>query len=526
MTTADRGAGTRLSRWYPALGRMLLAAGSGVVLYLSFAPRPLWWLAPLAFTCFGLTLRNRRFWPGFGLGFIFGAGCFLPLLRWVQHFLGAEFGPWPWLGLSSALALYMAVAGGLLTVVARLPAAPVWMALVVIALEMPRKWFPLGGFPWGNIAFSQPEGAFLPLASIAGTPLVGFAVVLCGFGLADVLPRIRARRWRSMTTPALACVVPVLAGLCVWPTVGTDAQHGSRTIAAVQGSAPDTGLNMLTDNSGMRASHLAQSQRLIADVRAGRVPRPDLVVWPETATAMRGDDSRIDRLVADFGAPALIGATYVRDDGETENAVLAWTPRGGQDGRYTKQQLVPFGEYVPIRSIARWVTPFVDAVNERLPGSGDPAALNVSGTTVGVMICYEAAYDYPGRDAVNAGAKLLTAPTNNAWYGRSEMSPQHLAMSRLRAVEHSRAVVVSATTGISAIVRPDGSLSQSTELFTPASLVERVPLRQTTTLSDRLGPWPEYALVTAAFAGVVRGVVLRWRARHSGPTAAQQTVMR
>ena len=90
-----------------------------------------------------------------------------------------------------------------------------------------------------------------------------------------------------------------------------------------------------------------------------------------------------------------------------------------------------------------------------------------------------------------------------------EMSYQQLAMSRLRAVEHGRAAVVSATSGVSAIVRPDGTIARSTELFTAASLVGRVPLRRQTTLSDQLGALTEYGLVGLAMAGVLAGFVLR-----------------
>ncbi|WP_158889435.1 apolipoprotein N-acyltransferase [Amycolatopsis anabasis] len=502
--------------WRPWLIRLLAAGASGFVLYLSFAPRPLWWLAPLAFTGLGLVLHRRRFWGGFGYAFVFGLAFFLPLLTWILDFLGAGFGPWPWLGLSGALAVYFGLGGGLITWVARLPFAPLWMALVFIGLETPRAWFPLGGFPWGRIGFSQPEGAYVPLASIGGAPLVGLAVTLSGFGLAALLPRLRRRTWRPLIAPALAAVVPVVAGLALWPAIGTDAQDGSLTVAAVQGNAPDTGLGMFVEGADLRKTHIAESERLIADIRAGRVPKPDLVVWPETATDVRGADPRLDQLVADYGAPALIGALYELPDGQYENALVAWDPVTGQGERYAKQQLVPFGEYVPARELAELVTPFVRSVDARVPGTGDPAALNIAGTKVGAMICYEAAYDYPARDAVRAGAELLTAPTNNAWYGRSEMSYQQLAMSRLRAVEHGRAVVVSATSGVSAIVQPDGSISASTSLFTAASLVERVPLRQTTTLSDRLGAWTEYGLVGAALAGVLAGLVVRSRTRRGG----------
>jgi apolipoprotein N-acyltransferase len=503
----------RLSRAW--LLRLAASGVSGFALYLSFAPRPLWWLAPLAFTGLGLVLHRRSFRGAFGYGYVFGFAFFVPLLTWLQAFLGPNFGPWPWLGLSATLSLYLGLVGGLITLVAKLPAAPIWMALTVIAAETPRAWFPLGGFPWGRVAFSQPEGAFLPLASVGGAPLVGFAVVLTGFGLSTVLIRARQREWRTLVAPLTTALVPVIAGLALWPTIGTNAQDGELTVAAVQGNAPDVGIKLEGMRGVLRANHLAESQRLLADIRAGRVPKPDLLIWPETATALRGDDPGLDQMVASFGIPAVIGAQYWLPNGTVQNSAIVWDPRTGPGQRYSKQQLVPFGEYIPAREIARLVTPFVDGTADIVPGDGSNAALAVAGTKVGVFICYEAAFDHPARNAVSQGAEVLVVPTNNAWYGRSDMSYQQLAMSRLRAVEHGRAVVVSATSGVSAIVMPDGTVTKSTGLFTSASLVERVPLRRATTLSDRLGVWTEYGLVGAALAGVLAGLVLRFRTRRT-----------
>lgn len=308
---------------------------------------------------------------------------------------------------------------------------------------------------------------------------------------------------RALLAPGLAAVVPIAAGLAVWPSLGTDAQAGSLTVAVVQGNAPDVGLALLREGQVLRRNHVAESERLLADVRAGRAPQPDLVVWPETA-GVHGEDPRVDQLVDDFGVPALIGALERGPDGHTRNVVIAWEPGTGAGERYVKQQLVPFGEYLPAPSIARLVTPFTDDSDTVVAGSGRPAALTTAGTTVGTFISYEAAYDYPAREAVRAGAQLLVNPTNHAWYGRGEASHQQLAMTRLRAVKHGRAVVVAATSGVSAIIAPDGSLRQATGLFTPASLVARVPLRQEVTVATRLGTWTETALVAIALAASAR----------------------
>lgn len=514
-TSAPTGAAQHGRRWPYLLARLVLAAASGGLLYLSYAPRELWWLAPIAFACLGVVLHRRRCWGGAGYGLVFGATFYLLHLIWIQDFLGRSFGPAPWLGLSAVLAVYIGIACGLMTFVARLPAAPVWMAAVFLLQEFARTWWPAGGFPWGRVAFSQPDGPFASLASLGGAPLVGLLVLVTGFGLAQLVVRAWHRQWRpwaTWATPVISVLVPTLAGLAVWPTIGTAAESGTRTVGVVQGNAPNIGLDLLNARNILRANHLKQSRKLLAAVRSGDMPRPDLVVWPETATALHTPDPELRDLTRAFDAPMLIGARTELASGTPQNLVVQSEPGDGIVDRYAKQQLVPFSEYIPMRSIAGLFSPFVASTVDMQPGEG-PGVFDVVGTKAGAAICYEVAYDYVPRAATNSGAELLVVPTNNAWFGRSEMSYQQLAMSRLRAIEHSRAVVVAATSGVSAIVRPDGSVVNSTELFTADTLVHDVPLRTTTTPADRLGGSVEYALIGIALAALAAAIYRQHRKR-------------
>ncbi|AIG80429.1 apolipoprotein N-acyltransferase [Amycolatopsis japonica] len=487
-----------------------------MILYLSLAPRTWWWLAPVAFAVLGLALHGCRFRQGAGRGFLFGLAFFLPQLSWLQDFLGADFGPWPWLALSVTMALYFAIAGGLSAAVQRLPCGPIWMAAVVIAAETPRMWVPFGGFPWGRIAFTQPEGIFLPLASLGGAPLVGFAAVLCGFGLSRLVLRMREIGWRfrrAILGPALTVVLPIVAGVGAVLSVDDGVGVGSRTVAVLQGNAPDRGLALLGERDSLRENHFAEFRRLIERVREGRVQKPDLVVWPETAVRIPADGDRLGELVNELGVPVLVGALERLSDGRNQNVAVVWEPGEGPGQRYAKQRLVPFGEYMPAREIARLVTPFADSGEDISPGTGSPAVLRLAETVVGASICYEVAYDQTGRDAVRAGAELLTVPTNNAWYGRSEMTYQQLAMARLRAVEHGRAVLVAATSGVSAIIRPDGTVTRASGQFTAETLIDTIPLRRDLTMADRLGPWVEHVLIAAATGAIAATLILWVRAR-------------
>jgi apolipoprotein N-acyltransferase len=488
---------------------MFAAVAGGVLLYAASPPRAWWWLAPVAFTLLTLAVHGRRARHGFGLGTVFGLAYLLPLLGWLYEFLGAEFGVWPWLGVVALESVFFGLAGAGMARVARLPGAPVWMAAVVVAAEAARSRVPFGGFPWGRVAFTQADGLFLPLAALGGAVLVGFAVVLTGCALAQVLIRggEAPRRWIG---PAVTAVVPLLVGWAMTPTVGVEPEAGTVEVAAVQGNAPDVGVGLIDENETVRANHIAEAGRLAHDVAAGRAPRPDLVILPESSNTFSAarDDPDLERIAAQLDVPLLVGGIAYDVDGRVSNRVVEWEPGVGATEEYAKQQLVAFSEFIPLRGIAAAVTPFVRQFGTDMVAGDGPGVFDAGGARVGVAICYEVAYDHVLGEATRAGAQLLAVPTNNAWFGRGEMTYQQLAMSRLRAVEHGRAVVVVSTSGVSAIVQPDGTVTGSTGLYTAETLVERVPLRSTLTPATRIGGVPEWVLTALAVLAVAMSI---WR---------------
>jgi apolipoprotein N-acyltransferase len=502
-------------RRHPVIWRTGAAIVAGGLLYLSYPPRSLWWLAPIAFALFAVTIRHQRARAGFGYGFLFAMGFVMPVLYWLQNFLGEGFGPAPWVGLSVTISLMIAVPAMGMAVVSKLPGGPVWMAMLFIAGEAFRSRYPFGGFPWARTGFGQPEGWFLPLATIGGAPLLGFAVILTGCAIAELV-------YRRRIAPALMAVLPVAVGLAAMPLVNTDAQDGTLTVAVVQGNAPE-GLGALTQGTEMRRNHIERAEQLAQDIRAGRVPRPDVVIMPETFTSLGPDpaaDHEINQMVADLGVPTFVGARIERADGSDQNTIVNWDPRTGPGQEYAKSKLVPFGEFVPVRPIARFFTPFVDGQTDMKPGI-EPPVLTAGGTKLGVAICFEVAYDDVLSEAARQGAEVLTVPTNNNWYGRTEMSYQQLAMSRVRAVETGRAVVVSATTGVSAIVQPDGTVTRQTELYTADTLVATVAKRTTVTLATRIGAWPEGVMVAGGLAALLWAIGLRIRRRHGDSSRSE-----
>ncbi|NEA49325.1 apolipoprotein N-acyltransferase [Streptomyces sp. SID10815] len=509
----------RLVRLAPAAAATL----AGLLLYVSFPPRTLSWLALPAFAVLGWTLRGRSRKAAFGLGYLFGLGFLLPLLVWT----GVEVGPVPWLALVLIEAVFVALVGVGIAAVSKLPGAPVWAAALWIAGEAVRARVPFHGFPWGKVAFGQADGVFLPLAAVGGTPVLGFAVVLCGFGLGEAVRlAVRGRRTRTLRRSAaaaalLSVAVPVAGAVAARSLVSDKAENGTATVALVQGNVPRAGLDFNAQRRAVLDYHARETARLAADVRAGKVPRPDFVLWPENSSdidPLEYPDARlvVDQAAKSVGVPISVGSVVERD-GKLLNEQILWDPVKGPLQTYDKRQIQPFGEYLPLRSMIGAINEnWTSMVRQDFTRGSEPGVFTIGGAKVGLATCYEAAFDWAVRDTVTHGAQLISVPSNNATFDRSEMTYQQLAMSRIRAVEHSRTVTVPVTSGISAIIMPDGHVTQKTGMFVPAHLVQKVPLRSSKTPATELGVLPEIALVLVAAGGLGWAIGSGLRARRAG----------
>ncbi|KAB2348993.1 apolipoprotein N-acyltransferase [Actinomadura rudentiformis] len=519
---APRGRAARLVAFGRTNGRAgwprtLLAIASGLVMWLAFPPIDLWPLTPVGVAMFTFALRGLRPRTASWLAFVGGAAFFLPVLTGI-----VKIGPDGWIILSLVQALYFIPLGAGIALVTRLPAWPVWAAALWVAEELLRGNVPFGGFPWARLAFSQTATPLTPYASLGGAPLVTFLTALIGGLLAYAAVIVLDHRKGSMKAAARPLAVALGAaaaivggGLAIpTPTAGDPV-----TVAVIQGNVPRLGLDFLGQRKAVLDNHVRQTRELARQVRAGQVARPELVVWPENASdldpyAEPDAYTAIDGAVRDIGVPVLVGALVDTPDGErVENRGIVWDPRSGPGNYYVKRHPVPFGEYLPFRDVlTKLITRFERIPRDFAKGTRS-GVMRMGPVTVGDVICFEVAYDKEVRDV--AAGNLLVVQTNNATYGKTSLPPQQIAMSRLRAVEHGRTILVAATSGISAIVAPDGTMIDRSREFTPDIQVASVPARTSRTLSDRLGAKPEWALALLA-AGAAGVAVATTRRKNEG----------
>lgn len=531
----------------PRLLTLLVAAVGGWATDAAFPQRGWWPLAIVGIAALVWSLQRDSARWNFLVTWLWGLGFFLPHLWWADYAVGVV----PWMALSVAEAAIMA--GGMVawTWIRRAGwirgrywlHAPVFALTWVVAEQLRQVW-PFGGFPWGRLAFSQVDSPLLSLASVAGAPLVSFAVALAGHYLAGLLgtaqshaPGVPTRRLRRGGISAVATGLVLLVGGLI-PLPSTAAQSGTLRLGAVQGNVSQPGLGAFANAREVLNNHARGTHELADKVGRGNL---DLVVWPENAADVnpRADAAAaqvVDDAAADIGAPILLGTDRYGfdDDGNRArfNEMILWQPGEGSQFAYAKQIPAAFAEYIPMRSVARLFSDAVDLVPVDMAPGTKKAVVPVQvprldrTVKVGTIICFEVAYDALIRESVLAGAEMLIVPTNNASFGYTAESEQQLAMSRLRAVEHGRATVQISTVGVSGVIAPDGTLLHETGLFTHESFAAEVPLRTSLTLADRLGDWPIIVATVLAVVALLVGVVTgrrSWRHRHPATAAKGST---
>jgi apolipoprotein N-acyltransferase len=462
---------------------------------------------------------------GFGYGFLFGLAFYLPLLPWISGLVGA----FPWIMLSVVQALFPALFGLAAVAVRRLSGWPFWFAALWAAQEWLKSTVPFGGFPWGVVGFSQTNGPLLTIAQFGGAPLLSFAVALIGFSLAAITFEV-FKWWRhnddshTAAPPAVVlpgvCISAVLLGTALaWPHVrqsGVGARDDPAiTVAAVQGNVPRLGLEFNSQRRAVLDNHVRETLQLSDDVHAGRAPQPMVVIWPENSSdidPLVNQDARdeINTAATAINAPILVGGVvaapgYSPANPVSTNSVIVWNPGTGPADRHDKQIVQPFGEYLPWRSFFSHLSQYADRAGYFVPGTGN-GVVNAAGVPVGVTTCWEVIFDRAARESVQNGAQLLAVPANNATFTRA-MSEQQLAFAKLRAVEHDRYVVVAGTTGISAVIAPDGRELARTEFFEPAYLDTQVRLKTQLTPATRWGPIVQGVLVVLGVAALIAAIL-------------------
>ena len=478
---------------------LLLSVAGGLAVFASFPPLNVWPLAALGPGLLVVALTGRSLRASFCCGLVFGVAMFVPLLSWLSNVAW-----YAWFGLAVAEAIIFAVFTIGQRLLLELPFWPAAVAAWWVTAEAFRDRWPYA-FPWDRLAMSQSEAPDVRWAAVGGMPLLTFLVALTGAMAARAaLSWLGSREWRSRGVAGAALGAVVTAGLVLaGGLLPVDPVAGAPTVpvAAIQGNVPRArNLPAQLNDSEVLQDQTQATLKLAAAVKAGRLPAPDLVVWPENSTDLDpfyypATHQQITTALGAIDRPILVGEVL---NNPQLNVGQLWVPGRGAGPVYAKRQLVPFGEYIPWRGFISHLTslPSLQPVNFT-PGHA-AVVFKTGPIRLGDVICYEIGFDRLVRSEVTAGANLLAMQTNDADFeidGQTGESEQQLAMARIRAIESDRAVVVASTTGVSAIVAPDGRLIRHSGTWQQAVLEARVPLVTRQTWATAAGAWPEWVIV-------------------------------
>jgi len=509
-------------------GRFLpvsLALGTGILLFLCFPGTVgLWPVAWVALLPLLLALRNVQ--PGSAalLGLLAGMVHYVSLLYWIVIVLG-RYGNLSWwlsvpamlllaLYMSSYLSLFCAI---FCKISKQNEIKAVWIApLLWVGLDYARSIL-FSGFPWQDLGYSQYKALFLiQTVDLTGHFGITFLIVLVNSVTAFLLILLRAKKYEEQpSNPVLLLRIRRAWYLAVAPTffilIGVMGYNlmRYRQVSGVIANSPTMRLAVVQGNiaqdekwsPAMRLKTIDIYRRLSHEAAAMENEPPALLVWPETALPFMISDNPYYRRLQDFllseqGPWLLAGAPYYEEVTKKKsqqnrefisyNSAYLFTPEGEIGGRYDKQHLVPFGEYVPLTKYLPLPGPIVENIGNF--SSGRPRSpLSCLSAEIGVLICFESIFPKLARDWTAAGANLLVNITNDAWFGRSSAPWQHLTMAVFRAVENRRSLARSANTGVSTIIDPLGRVSETSPLFEPYYLVADAPLLETETLYVRFG---------------------------------------
>jgi len=433
---------------------LLLSALSGLLLSAAFEPFALWWLAPiaLALAMFSLARSERKYLSVVSFALTFN----LVLLHWTSTYVGSL----PWIILATGLTLFYLP----LVAVKRLGISH--FPLIFIVLEEIRNHFPFQGFGWARIAYSQADAPYAKIAAHGGAVALSAITVLIGLSIYHLSQK-------NLKVLFLLPIVLILVPINVQTT-------GSTKALLIQGNVPELGLDFNSRAKQVFNNHVKETNVALKSDK-----KVDFILWPENAVDVDPfRDPEIYEALNTFTTPLIVGAIVNRDK-EILNTSILWTKE--QQNVYVKQHLTPFGEYIPLRSLASKISPLVDDMRDFSPGD-ESTIFTIRAAKIAPIICYELLDDQILQDGAKS-SNLLAVQTNSATFGDSAESAQQLQITRIRAIEHSRNILSVSTTGYSAIIDYNGEVTQKTAMGTAAHLYAEVDLISSTSPRDRYGDW-------------------------------------
>ena len=453
------------------IAALLLSAG--------FAPLGLWFTVPMAYAIYIKVLVNKRdlLLKSFLFGFISNA----IILSWSKTFVGVA----PWILLSILQGLYLLPVG----LLAKYLKKPVALIFALLIMDEVKNYLPFGGFGWTRIAFSQVESPLIQWVSAIGVIGVSLFTLMIAFVL---------------ISPNRYLITSLLIALIASPfIISNTTTADTLNVRAVQGGVPERGLSFNARAEAVLDNHIAVTLR---DVHSS----DDVIIWPENAIdvdPIRNDSARkkIESLQSTTKKPLIAGA--ILNEQVLSNAAVLFDEDGLPRSTYIKRYLTPFGEYIPLRSLAALISPHVERVTDFTPGN-EYVFHEVKSVKISTVICYEILSDRIFREsAKNSG--FIAVLTNGATFAGSAEGEQQMAITRIRAIETGKNIVSVSTTGPSAFINYRGDVLEKLNDGEVGSISMAMEVKVENTLATQYGGFITITILLFALVIIGRELIGR-----------------
>ena len=434
--------------------RIILYLIAGLISSTAFAPIEFWISAFIGLGLWFYLLDKSRPAARFIGSYVYGLGLLLP----AQHWTGIYVGNLPWIILGFVQSIFFIIPAFFFANSIRLK--PYFFASSYVLVELLLRTIPFTGFGWSRMSYTQTQSPFSILYPLGGVVLVAWVLAFS----------VAIRR-----LSALILVITLISLAAIVPSQITNS--GKIKVALIQGGVNKLGLDFNSKPREVFFRHLDQTNRLTESV--------DLIIWPENAVDIDVNlNPDIKKLITDIsvakGTPILVGGVTNSPKG-LKNQSMFFTPILSQT--YTKRYLTPFGEYLPIRSVAMRVSAYAKQIDDFTAGEQSETFMFSSGEFQ-TLICYELINDR-FRDEISSN--FLVIQTNNATFGDTAQLDQELNIAKVRALETGRNIAYVSTTGVTSLLSNRGKVLKTVEKFKQTELVGEIALVEGKTVAQRYG---------------------------------------
>ena len=445
--------------------KIFLGSVAGVLMARSFSYTDTWILLPMGMAVWWAGTHKRQLSDYLFFSFSLAIAFWFARLSWLT-LVGLD----AYIILALLMALIYGSSGFLMYKVKDLPLPFVWYGLIFISMETITDYIPFGGFPWGKIAYDSADAPWANLMPYGSSPLVTAAILLISALMIPSLGFVLQKAFAAsiVFVVTIAAITLFLQDLDKRDVISS----GSIDLAVIQGSVPRVGLSFNEQKMEVLNYHIKETNNLLDNTNQNY----DAILWPENSIDVdpfinKDAGNLVKDLVKKYNKPLVSGAVLQKDDG-LSNSVIQWDPINADViDSYEKLQLVPFGEYLPFRDfLSRYIKRFSLIPQDFIAGN-QPNNLYVNNAVISPVICFEVAWNKNIFEQINNGGELISVHTNNATYAFSNQLEQQFMITRIRAMETGRDIVVTATTGISAHINRYGEVIWSSKEFVPQSKI-------------------------------------------------------